>query len=69
MENNEKYKMGLGRFELPTLRLSGVHSNQLSYRPVKIGVWPSGKASVFGMENRRFESFYSSNIKNRTKCL
>ena len=26
--------MGLGRFELPTLRLSGVHSNQLSYRPL-----------------------------------
>ena len=22
-------------------------------------VWPSGKASVFGMENQRFESFYS----------
>jgi hypothetical protein len=26
--------MGLGRFELPTSRLSGVRSNQLSYRPV-----------------------------------
>ena len=25
--------MGLGRFELPTSRLSGVRSNQLSYRP------------------------------------
>ena len=24
--------MDLSRFELPTLRLSGVHSNQLSYR-------------------------------------
>ena len=27
--------VGLGRFELPTSRLSGVRSNQLSYRPVK----------------------------------
>jgi hypothetical protein len=26
--------VGLGRFELPTSRLSGVRSNQLSYRPV-----------------------------------
>ena len=25
--------MGLGRFERPTSRLSGVRSNQLSYRP------------------------------------
>ena len=29
--------VGLGRFELPTSPLSGVRSNQLSYRP--IGVW------------------------------
>ena len=29
----EKYKMGLGRVELPTSRLSGVRSNHLSYRP------------------------------------
>jgi hypothetical protein len=27
--------VGLGRFELPTSPLSGVRSNQLSYRPVK----------------------------------
>ena len=26
-------RVGLGRFELPTSRLSGVRSNQLSYRP------------------------------------
>src|SRR5687767_5404211 len=29
-----KRLVGLGRFELPTSRLSGVRSNQLSYRPV-----------------------------------
>ena len=28
-----KSMVGLGRFELPTSRLSGVRSNQLSYRP------------------------------------
>ena len=28
-----KSTVGLGRFELPTSPLSGVHSNQLSYRP------------------------------------
>src|SRR5512133_2949136 len=27
--------VGLGRFELPTSRLSGVRSNQLSYRPLR----------------------------------
>src|SRR5689334_3723039 len=34
---NQKSKMplvGLGRVELPTSRLSGVRSNQLSYRPL-----------------------------------
>src|SRR4051812_27371910 len=30
--------VGLGRFELPTSRLSGVRSNQLSYRPVHFRV-------------------------------
>ena len=30
-----KGMVGLGRFELPTSRLSGVRSNQLSYRPPK----------------------------------
>lgn len=28
--------MGLGRFELPTSPLSGVRSNQLSYRPNRL---------------------------------
>ena len=33
--------MGLGRFELPTSPLSGVRSNQLSYRPSKAEVPPN----------------------------
>jgi hypothetical protein len=33
--------VGLGRFELPTSRLSSARSNQLSYRPGKRGFHPS----------------------------
>ena len=32
------YLVGLDRFELSTSRLSGVRSNQLSYRPVKLNL-------------------------------
>lgn len=31
------FRLGLSRLELLTLRLSGVHSNQLSYRPFVLG--------------------------------
>ena len=34
---------GLGRFELPTSRLSGVRSNQLSYRPHGARDWQQVK--------------------------
>ena len=37
----ERKLVGLGRFELPTPRLSSVCSNQLSYRPVKDAVAPA----------------------------
>jgi hypothetical protein len=33
---NSRGMVGLGRFELPTSRLSGVRSNQLSYRPAHL---------------------------------
>ena len=37
--------VGLGRLELPTLRLSGVRSNHLSYRPMTaFGASASGLA-------------------------
>jgi hypothetical protein len=42
--------VGLGRFELPTSRLSGVRSNQLSYRPssMRTGWFQTGPpAAVF----------------------
>ena len=28
--------------------------------PARAGVWPSGKATVFGTEDRRFESYHPS---------
>ena len=41
---HEENLVGLGRFELPTSPLSGVRSNQLSYRPNRLGQpvthWP-----------------------------
>ena len=37
--------VGLGRLELPTSRLSGVRSNQLSYRPLSLATNASPKAT------------------------
>ncbi len=37
--------MGLGRFELPTSRLSGVRSNQLSYRPARYSCRSAGESA------------------------
>ena len=36
-----KKLVGLGRFELPTSPLSGVRSNQLSYRPKQVYLYVS----------------------------
>ena len=38
--------VGLGRFELPTSPLSGVRSNQLSYRPVKLDLFSFGGVAL-----------------------
>ena len=46
--------VGLGRFELPTSRLSGVRSNQLSYRPVTHRS-VTGHAATHGDGNNRDE--------------
>jgi hypothetical protein len=37
--------VGLARVELATSRLSGVRSNQLSYRPMVTGSWKASEAS------------------------
>src|SRR5256885_15964949 len=45
---NRKSQMplvGLGRVELPTSRLSGVRSNQLSYSPISLPRHPDAKKS------------------------
>jgi hypothetical protein len=39
--------VGLGRLELPTSPLSGVRSNQLSYRPISLA--STSEASMFGL--------------------
>ena len=41
IKNSKKHAIlvGPGRLELPTSRLSGVRSNQLSYRPIRTGAW------------------------------
>jgi hypothetical protein len=45
--------VGLGRFELPTSRLSGVRSNQLSYRPTVPGIAePASRAPPTPTESR-----------------
>ena len=47
--------VGLGRFELPTSRLSGVRSNQLSYRPARVDRRRSNQAlsaAIHLSENR-----------------
>ena len=38
--------VGLGRFELPTSRLSGGRSNQLSYRPALPSACPAEKSAL-----------------------
>ena len=44
--------VGLGRVELPTSRLSGVRSNQLSYRPENEGI--EGASESRERTHRRF---------------
>ena len=55
--------VGLGRFELPTSPLSGVRSNQLSYRPVLAGspagfsdsLEPGGSEEILMQSKKGFE--------------
>ena len=45
--------VGLGRVELPTSRLSGVRSNQLSYRPlVSLAILPQKRATLLKVRVR-----------------
>ena len=69
--------VGLGRFELPTSRLSGVRSNQLSYRPstpqaprLRGTLATSGKAEgrprTFG-EKRSASSSWDEKLRGRLR--
>ena len=46
--------VGLGRLELPTSPLSGVRSNQLSYRPISLA--STSEASMFGLLQIRYHA-------------
>ena len=51
--------VGLRRLELPTSRLSGVRSNQLSYKPIKIKLYMKialSQAIIFFLPNYITES-------------
>ena len=52
ISSNMSQLVGLGGLEPPTSRLSGVRSNQLSYRPVMCWLSP---LYGFMVETRRFE--------------
>ena len=45
--------VGLGRLELPTLRLSGVRSNHLSYRPLGLRRLLALSCATLEKEKRR----------------
>ena len=47
--------VGLGRFELPTSPLSGVRSNQLSYRPELRARTAGAPTPVSGLREKGFE--------------
>src|SRR5690349_25033471 len=51
----ERRLVGLGRFELPTSRLSSARSNQLSYKPdeVQVAKSASGSRKFDGKEGKR----------------
>ena len=68
LASNLFFLVGLGRFELPTSPLSGVRSNQLSYRPLisRMVPLPRGRGSVGvaragGAERNRTDDLLNAN--------
>ena len=59
--------VGLGRFELPTSRLSSARSNQLSYRPIEARVRPSHRRPRAIVLQRRLDSVGSSEKKEKRR--
>ncbi len=57
--------VGLGRFELPTSPLSGVRSNQLSYRPALAAPPPALEISQPGARRLSLSSFSSKGFRGQ----
>ena len=65
--NSNCFLVGLGRFELPTSRLSGVRSNHLSYRPFGYGLQPDEKSSFSKNRWRKpFTPFVPSKLNSKS---
>ena len=59
--------VGLGRVELPTSRLSGVRSNQLSYRPLRLSCASSAPYSPRLALNLCIPSIPNSKFQKRSR--
>ncbi len=60
--------VGLGRFELPTSPLSGVRSNQLSYRPAVLDVKQADCVDAFTPNSRTFKEVIQPQVPLGLPC-
>ncbi len=60
--------VGLGRFELPTSPLSGVRSNQLSYRPVVTDVKQANCVDAFTPNSSTFKEVIQPQVPLGLPC-
>ena len=61
--------VGLGRLELPTSPLSGVRSNQLSYRPVERCLMGMSARPLSGPSTANVSINQAINVSTRTRVL
>jgi hypothetical protein len=62
--------VGLGRVELPTSRLSGVRSNQLSYRPIfsLASSYPRQKDQIRDLKSQKNANFAAKKSHTSLQC-
>ena len=60
--------VGLGRFELPTSPLSGVRSNQLSYRPVVMDIKQANCVDAFTPNSSTFKEVIQPQVPLGLPC-
>ena len=60
--------VGLGRFELPTSPLSGVRSNQLSYRPVVTDIKQANCVDAFTPNSSTFKEVIQPQVPLGLPC-